>query len=80
MTVTDDLIDLHPGRQRAALAAVALLTVPAFLAGYAGLDATPAVLALLYGLAIVGAAFAIRGRPRRRSSTSRRGSRSRSSR
>jgi len=59
VTVTDDLIDLHPGRQRAALAAVALLTVPAFLAGYAGLDATPAVLALLYGLAIVGAAFAI---------------------
>ena len=59
MTVTDDLIDIHPGRQRAALAAVALLTVPAFLARFAGLDASPAVLALLFGLAIVGAAFAI---------------------
>jgi cation:H+ antiporter len=57
--VTDDLIDIHPARQRLAMAAAALLTVPAFLARFAGLDATPAVLALLYGLAIVGAAFAI---------------------
>ena len=57
--MTDDLIDVHPGRQRTALAAVGLLTVPAFLARFAGLDATPVLLAFLFGLAIVGAAFAI---------------------
>ena len=57
--MTDDLIDLHPGRQRAALAAAALLTVPAFLLRFAGLEASHAVEALLFGLAIVGAAFAI---------------------
>lgn len=57
--MTDDLIDVHPGRQRAALAAVALLTVPAFLVKYTGLDGSHALEALLFGLAIVGAAFAI---------------------
>ncbi|HEX4942492.1 MAG TPA: sodium:proton exchanger [Actinomycetota bacterium] len=59
MNVTDDLIDIHPGRQRTALAVVALLTVPAFLVRYGGLDASHALEALLFGLAIVGAAFAI---------------------
>jgi cation:H+ antiporter len=59
VNVTDDLIDIHPGRQRTALAAVALLTVPAFLVRYGGSDASHAVEALLFGLAIVGAAFAI---------------------
>ena len=59
MTTHDDLIDVHPGRQRAALAAVALITVPAFLLRFGGLDATSAVEALLFGMAIVGAAFAI---------------------
>jgi cation:H+ antiporter len=59
VTVNDDLIDIHPGRQRIALAAVALLTVPAFLVRYGGLDASHALEALLFGLAIVGAAFAI---------------------
>jgi cation:H+ antiporter len=59
VTVTDDLIDIHPGRQRTALAAVALLTVPAFLVKYGGFDASHALEALLFGLAIVGAAFAI---------------------
>ncbi|MCD6021325.1 MAG: Sodium/calcium exchanger family protein [Actinomycetia bacterium] len=57
--MNDDLIDIHPGRQRIALAAVALLTVPAFLVRYGGLDASHALEALLFGLAIVGAAFAI---------------------
>ncbi|MDQ4108373.1 MAG: sodium:proton exchanger, partial [Actinomycetota bacterium] len=37
----------------------ALVTVPAFLVRYGGLDASHAVEALLFGLAIVGAAFAI---------------------
>jgi cation:H+ antiporter len=59
VNVTDDLIDIHPGRQRTALGAVALLTLPAFLVRYGRLDASHAVEALLFGLAIVGAAFAI---------------------
>jgi cation:H+ antiporter len=59
VTVHDDLIDIHPGRQRAALAAAALATVPAFLLRFAGLDTSSALAALLFGFAIVGAAFAI---------------------
>jgi cation:H+ antiporter len=54
-----DLVDVHPGRQRAALAAAALITVPAFLTRFAGLDAAHPVEALFFGLAIVGAAFAL---------------------
>jgi hypothetical protein len=41
VAVTDELIDIHPGRQRAALAAAALATVPAFLLRYADLHASP---------------------------------------
>jgi cation:H+ antiporter len=59
VTVTDDLIDIHPGRQRLALAAAALATVPAFLIRFGDLHASHPVEALLFGLAIVGAAFAI---------------------
>jgi cation:H+ antiporter len=59
VTVHEDLIDIHPGRQRAALAAAALATVPAFLLRFAGLDTSSALAALLFGFAIVGAAFAI---------------------
>jgi cation:H+ antiporter len=59
VTVHEDLIDIHPGRQRAALAAAALATVPAFLLRFAGLDTSHALAAVLFGLAIVGAAFAI---------------------
>ena len=59
MTVHEDEIDVHPGRQRAALAAAALATVPAFLLRFAGLDTSHAIEAGLFGLAIVGAAFAI---------------------
>jgi cation:H+ antiporter len=55
----DDLTDTHPGRQRLALAAAALVTVPAFLVRFAGLDATHPIEALLFGLAIVGAAFTL---------------------
>jgi len=54
-----DLVDVHPGRQRGALAAAALITVPAFLTRFAGLDAAHPVEALFFGLAIVGAAFAL---------------------
>jgi cation:H+ antiporter len=59
VTVHEDLIDVHPGRQRTALAAAALATVPAFLVRFAGLESSHAVEAVLFGLAIVGAAFAI---------------------
>ena len=59
MTVHEDLIDMHPGRQRAALAAAALATVPAFLLRFAGLDTSHALEAALFGLAIVGAAFVL---------------------
>ena len=59
MAVHEDLIDVHPGRQRTALAAAALATVPAFLVRFAGLESSHAVEAVLFGLAIVGAAFAI---------------------
>jgi len=59
VTVHEDLIDIHPGRQRAALAAAALATVPAFLLRFADLHASAPIEALLFGLAIVGAAFAI---------------------
>jgi cation:H+ antiporter len=57
--VHDDLVDIHPSRQRTALAAAALATVPAFLVRFADLHASHPVEALLFGLAIVGAAFAI---------------------
>jgi cation:H+ antiporter len=59
VTVHEEQIDVHPGRQRAALAAAALATVPAFLLRFAGLDTSSALEALLFGFAIVGAAFAI---------------------
>jgi cation:H+ antiporter len=58
-TLRDDLTDIHPGRQRFALAAAALVTIPAFLLRFGGLDASHPVEALLFGMAIVGAAFAI---------------------
>jgi cation:H+ antiporter len=59
VTRHDDLVDVHPGRQRAALAAAALATVPAFLLRFADVHASHPVEALLFGFAIVGAAFAI---------------------
>jgi cation:H+ antiporter len=59
LTYHDDLVDIHPGRQRAALAAAALVTVPAFVIRFADLHTSHPVEALLFGLAIVGAAFAI---------------------
>jgi cation:H+ antiporter len=59
VTVQEDLVDIHPGRQRAALAAAAAATVPAFVIEFGQVDTSNAVAALLFGLAIVGAAFAI---------------------
>src|SRR6185295_19106657 len=59
VTVHEDEIDVHPGRQRAALAAAALATVPASLLRFAGLDTSHAIEAGLFGVAIVRSAFAI---------------------
>jgi cation:H+ antiporter len=59
VTVHEDLIDIHPGRQRAALAAAALATVPAFVLEFGNVETSDALGALLFGFAIVGAAFAI---------------------
>jgi cation:H+ antiporter len=59
VTVTDELVDVHPGRQRAALAAAALGTVPAFVVEFGHVETSHAVAALVFGFAIVGAAFAI---------------------
>jgi cation:H+ antiporter len=59
LTTTEDLVDVRPARQRAALAAAALATLPAFLIRFGGIHASHPVEALLFGLAIVGAAFAI---------------------
>jgi cation:H+ antiporter len=58
-TAKDEHVDIHPGRQRLALAAAALVTVPAFLIRFGDLHASHPVEALCFGLAIVGAAFAI---------------------
>jgi cation:H+ antiporter len=52
-------VDIHPGRQRLALAAAASATLPAFLIRFGGLHVSHPVEALCFGLAIVGAAFAI---------------------
>jgi cation:H+ antiporter len=59
VAANDELVDLHPGRQRLALAAAALATAPAFLIRFGDLHVSHPVEALLFGLAIVGAAFAI---------------------
>jgi cation:H+ antiporter len=58
-TARDEHVDIHPGRQRLALAAAALVTVPAFLIRFGDLHVSHPVEAILFGLAIVGAAFAI---------------------
>jgi cation:H+ antiporter len=59
LSPTDDFVDVHPGRQRLALAGAMLITVPAFLIRFGGVHASHPIEALLFGLAIVGAAFAI---------------------
>jgi cation:H+ antiporter len=59
LTATDDLIDVRPGRQRAAMIAAGLATVPAFVLEFGHVETSHGLAALLFGLAIVGAAFAI---------------------
>jgi cation:H+ antiporter len=58
-TSEQEHVDIHPSRQRVALAGAALATLPAFLIRFGDLHVSHPVEALCFGLAIVGAAFAI---------------------
>ena len=56
-TLRDDLADVHPARALAQVAAAALITVPAFVVRFTHPELPHPVEALVFGLAIVGAAF-----------------------
>jgi cation:H+ antiporter len=56
--VTEGAIDaVHPGRQRMLVVVALLVVVPGLLVRFAGLEPAHWVAAILFGLAIVGAAF-----------------------
>src|SRR5262245_54390638 len=57
MSTADDLRDVHPGRQIFSLALALLVTVPGLYIRLAHIEVSHPMAALLYGLAIVGAAF-----------------------
>ena len=59
MTTTDEDLheDVHPGRQRISLALALLCTLPAIAVRLAGPDLAHPLEAVIYGVAIVGAAF-----------------------
>jgi len=54
---TQEARDIRPGRQRVSILVAVGLTLPGLMARVAGIHGEPAVMALVYGLAIVGAAF-----------------------
>jgi len=56
-TVTEDLTNVHPGRQQLLIAVAVLATVPGLVLRLAHVEMPHPAAALLYGLAIVGAAF-----------------------
>jgi cation:H+ antiporter len=56
-TLREDLHDVHPGRQRLSIAVAIAITLPAILDRLIRPDLPHPVEALLFGLAIVGAAF-----------------------
>ena len=56
-TAADDLRDVHPSRQRFSLFLAVLLTLPAVVLRLGSLHTAHPLEALLFGLAIVGAAF-----------------------
>lgn len=56
-TLRDDLTDVHPTRAKVQIAAAVLITVPAFVLRFTHPDIPHPLEALLFGLAIVGAAF-----------------------
>src|SRR5262249_45981201 len=57
MSTADDLRDVRPGRQRVSILLAVLVTLPGLALRFGDLGFSHPVEALLYGLAIVGAAF-----------------------
>lgn len=57
MSQHDDLSDVHPGRAKLEIAIALALTIPGFVIRFTHPDISHPVEALLFGLAIVGAAF-----------------------
>ena len=57
MSTADDLRDVRPGRQRVSMILAVLVTLPGLALRFGELGCSHPVEALLYGLAIVGAAF-----------------------
>jgi len=49
--------DVRPGRQRVSIAIAVSLTLPGLTARLAGIHGNPGVMALIFGMAIIGAAF-----------------------
>jgi cation:H+ antiporter len=56
-TLRDDLVDVHPARARLSIALAVLLGAPAFVLRFAHPELAHPLEALIYGMAIVGAAF-----------------------
>ena len=56
-TTTHEDRDVRPGRQRVSLAVAFALTLPGVVSRLADVHGDPGLMALIYGLAIVGAAF-----------------------
>jgi cation:H+ antiporter len=56
-TQGEDLTNVHPNRQRLALAIAMAVAVPGFVLRFSNVHSSAAVAAFLFGLAIVGAAF-----------------------
>lgn len=53
----DDVRDVRPGRQRVSLAVAVALCLPGAVSRVAGIHGDAAVMAVVYGVAIIGAAF-----------------------
>jgi cation:H+ antiporter len=56
-TLHDDLTDIHPARAKAEIAVAAAITLPGFVVRFTHPDIPHPIEALVFGLAIVGAAF-----------------------
>ena len=56
---SDDLLDVHPGRQIVALVLAVVATLPGIVVRFTEPELSPPIAALLFGFAIVGAAFVL---------------------
>jgi cation:H+ antiporter len=56
---SDDLVDVHPGRQILALSLAVIATLPGIIVRFTEPELSAPIGALLFGLAIVGAAFVL---------------------